>query len=356
MDAMDETVGELASQNEVSPKNVALASPGPLDGLAAGLMLAGLLAILWLGLLSAFLSGFFVYFLIQYGVHWLGKFGVIPRIGRIVLALAIAILLIGGLTIGIVALVSFLSSDQDNLGKLMQRMVEVVGSVKTYLPPWLSDRLPSTLADWQKALSGAMRGNAAHLTLLGRGAGALVIHILFGMIIGAFVAISPPASPNGPLAQGLEERIARLGQAFRGVVFSQIKISAVNTCLTAIFLGAVLPLAGRPLPFTKTMIAVTFVVGLLPIIGNLISNTIIVLVALGVTVFDAAMALAFLIGIHKLEYVLNAQIIGTEIRAHAWEILLAMLVLEAAFGLKGLIAAPIFYAYLKDDLKARRWV
>ncbi len=51
---------------------------------------------------------------------------------------------------------------------------------------------------------------------------------------------------------------------------------------------------------------------------------------------------------------LNAQIIGTEIRAHAWEILLAMLALEAAFGLKGLIAAPIFYAYLKEDLKLRR--
>jgi predicted PurR-regulated permease PerM len=118
----------------------------------------------------------------------------------------------------------------------------------------------------------------------------------------------------------------------------------------------VLPLAGRPLPFAKTMIAVTFVVGLLPIIGNLISNTIIVLVALGVSVFDAAMALAFLVGIHKLEYVLNAQIIGTEIRAHAWEILLAMLVLEAAFGLRGLIAAPIFYAYLKEDLKTRGWV
>ncbi len=117
-----------------------------------------------------------------------------------------------------------------------------------------------------------MRGNAAHLTVLGRGAGALIVHILFGMIIGAFVAISPPAPPGGPLAAGLVERITQLGHAFRGVVFSQIKISAVNTILTAIFLGVVLPLAGRPLPFAKTMIAVTFVVGLLPIIGNLISE------------------------------------------------------------------------------------
>jgi predicted PurR-regulated permease PerM len=353
---MDTTPGDISPQNELSTRNVATASPGRLDLLAAALMLVGLLAILWLGILSAFLSGFLVYFLIQFGVGQLGKLGVQRRVGRIVLALVIAVLVIGGLTAAIIGLVSYLSSGQDNLATLMQRMVEVVDSVKVYLPPWLQQHLPATIGDWQKAFSGAMRGNAAHLTVLGRGAGAFVVHIIFGMIIGAFVAISPPAPPAGPLAAGLMGRITELGHAFRGVVFSQFKISAVNTVLTAIFLGVVLPLAGRPLPFAKTMIAVTFVVGLLPIIGNLISNTIIVLVALGVSVFDAAMALAFLVGIHKLEYVLNAQIIGTEIRAHAWEILLAMLVLEAAFGLRGLIAAPIFYAYLKEDLKTCGWV
>ena len=57
--------------------------------------------------------------------------------------------------------------------------------------------------------------------------------------------------------------------------------------------------------------------------------------------------------IHKLEYFMNARIVGTEIRARAWELLLAMLVMEAAFGIPGLIAAPIYYAYLKDELAGR---
>ena len=30
-----------------------------------------------------------------------------------------------------------------------------------------------------------------------------------------------------------------------------------------------------------------------------------------------------------------------------------MLVMEAAFGIRGLIAAPIFYAYLKEELTSR---
>jgi predicted PurR-regulated permease PerM len=345
-----------AMPEEVSSKNVAVPSPGGADLVSQVLVLFGLLLILWLGLLSAFLAGFFIYFLIEFGVGRLAKMGILPRVSRIILALAIAVLFIGALTIGIVALVSFLSSGQDNLSTLLQRMAEVVDGAKVYLPDWMQNSVPESLDQWRKALGGALRGNTAHLTLLGRGAGALLIHILFGMIIGALVALSPPALAKAPLARGLEERIARLGKAFRRVVFSQIKISALNTIFTAIFLGVVLPLIGRPLPFMKTMIVVTFVVGLLPIIGNLISNTVIVLIALGVSAFDAVLALAFLIGIHKLEYFFNAQIIGTEIRAHAWEILLAMLALEAAFGLKGLIAAPIFYAYLKDDLKARGWV
>src|SRR6185437_15953968 len=101
-------------------------------------------------------------------------------------------------------------------------------------------------------------------------------------------------------------------------------------------------------PFLKTMIAVTFIVGLLPVIGNLISNTVIVLVSFSVSLSVAVASLVFLVLIHKLEYFVNARIIGARIRARAWELLAAMLVMEAAFGVAGLIAAPVYYAYLKD--------
>ena len=38
------------------------------------------------------------------------------------------------------------------------------------------------------------------------------------------------------------------------------------------------------------------------------------------------------------------------------ELLLAMLVMEAAFGLPGLVAAPVFYAYVKRELVDQRWI
>ena len=65
----------------------------------------------------------------------------------------------------------------------------------------------------------------------------------------------------------------------------------------------------------------------------------------------ALASLAFLIVIHKLEYFLNARIVGTQIQSRTWELLSAMLVMEAAFGIGGVVAAPIYYAFVKDELK-----
>jgi predicted PurR-regulated permease PerM len=83
---------------------------------------------------------------------------------------------------------------------------------------------------------------------------------------------------------------------------------------------------------------------------------VIVIVSLSVSPFVAIASLVYLVAIHKLEYFLNARMVGTQIEARAWELLLAMLVMEASFGIAGLIAAPIYYAYLKDELAAKGWI
>ena len=136
----------------------------------------------------------------------------------------------------------------------------------------------------------------------------------------------------------------------------KLRISAVNTILTGLYLFVALPLVGVHLPLAKTVLVIAFLVGLLPVVGNLVSNTIIVILSLSVSLSVAIASLAFLVVIHKLEYFLNAHMIGTQVHAHAWELLLAMLVMETAFGISGLIAAPIYYAYLKGELVSRSLV
>jgi len=39
------------------------------------------------------------------------------------------------------------------------------------------------------------------------------------------------------------------------------------------------------------------------------------------------------------------------VQATAWELLSAMLLMEAVFGVAGLVAAPVVYAWLKKEVK-----
>jgi predicted PurR-regulated permease PerM len=173
------------------------------------------------------------------------------------------------------------------------------------------------------------------------------------MVMGALVSLERAKTRQRPLSAALAASARRLGHAFKRVVFAQFSISSINTLVTTLYLGLILPAYGIELPFVKTMIVITFVAGLLPIVGNLISNSVVFIVSLSHSLGTAFASLAYLMVMHKLEYFLNARIIGGRIRAQAWEILIAMVFMEAAFGIAGLIAAPIYYAYLKDELNAR---
>jgi predicted PurR-regulated permease PerM len=121
--------------------------------------------------------------------------------------------------------------------------------------------------------------------------------------------------------------------------------------LTAVYLLVALPLFGIKLPMATILVLFTFFVGMLPVVGNLISNTVIVVISLGVSLGVGVASLFFLVLIHKAEYFMNARIVGHEVQATAWELLSAMLLMEAAFGVVGLVAAPVVYAWLKAEIK-----
>jgi len=110
------------------------------------------------------------------------------------------------------------------------------------------------------------------------------------------------------------------------------------------------------LPLAVTLVVFTFVASLIPVIGNLVSNTVIVVVSLTHGLGIAMLSLGFLVAIHKLEYLLNAHIVGGSIGTKAFELLAMMLLFEAIFGLPGLVMAPIVYAYAKAELRAAGWL
>jgi predicted PurR-regulated permease PerM len=316
-----------------------------------------LLLVLPLHLLAALFSGLLVYELAHFLVGLIHRRLMSRATARLLAVLLIAVIIISLVALGVGSLVAFFRGGTESVPALLQKMAEVLESSKAMLPDWVQSYLPADANELRATIVSWLREHAGLLQLFGAQAGRVAAHLLFGMIIGGLLSlVEPDSSYRRPLARSLIERASRLRGSFRRIVLAQGRISAVNTFFTWIYLGVAMPLFGVELPFVKTMVAVTFVAGLLPIIGNLISNTVIVIVSLSVSPYVAVVSLAYLVAIHKLEYFLNAHIIGTQIRAAAWELLLAMLVGEAAFGIAGVVAAPLYYAYVKDELAAKRLV
>lgn len=326
------------------------------DLISWGFAAFALLMILQLKLLAALLAGLLVHELVfvlasLFGLRALGN-----ERAKIVAVLMISLFVIGIFSLIVVAIVSFLRHGDESLPVLFNKLAEILDASRTQLPQWLVDYIPTDTEELRKTATNWLRTHADVLPSAGRDLVVMLAHTLIGMVIGGLLAIRTAASAQAlrPVARALFTSAARLASAFRRVVFAQVWISGINTTFTAIYLAMVLPLLGIQLPLVKTLIALTFIAGLIPILGNLLSNTAIVLVSLSVSLPMALSSLVFLMAVHKLEYFLNARIVGSQIRAQAWELLLAMLLMEASFGLPGLVAAPIYYAYFKDELSEKQ--
>ncbi|KRB79213.1 AI-2E family transporter [Noviherbaspirillum sp. Root189] len=323
-----------------------------LTTIASYLLAAGaLFIVLHKGLLAALFSGLLVYSL----VHVMA-----PPLSRNISdhrARMIAVILLGGLIVLVLSLaiwggVSFFLSDAGNLGVLMKKLADIIETSRDQMPAWLRQYIPTSADAIREMITTWLRAHASEAQFIGQQAGRTIAHLLIGMAIGAMAALYDTTTPPNykPLASALHARVVNLHSAFRQIVFAQVRIAGLNALFTAAYLVIVLPLAGIRLPLTKSMIAITFFAGLLPVVGNLISNSVIVIVSLSHSLSIAIASLVFLIVIHKLEYFLNARIIGAHINAKAWELLAAMLTMETIFGLPGVVAAPVFYAYVKKEL------
>ncbi len=311
-----------------------------------------LFLVLKLHCLSALLGGLLVYELVSLLAPLVEK-RLTSKGARLAALGALSILTITILIVLIFAVLTFFKSDAGNISRVMDKADRMLLKARTDLPSWIVENVPGDVDALKSMASQWIDDHLKEIQQFGKEITHFFVRSLVGMVIGALVSLHENSSHTGhrrPLAAALVSRISRFARSFRHVIFAQIKISAINTLFTAIFILVILPLFGVHLPLAKTLVAVTFVAGLLPVLGNLASNTLIFIAGLSISAYVAIAALIFLIVIHKLEYFLNARIVGTRIRAEAWELLIAMLVMEVAFGIAGLIAAPIYYAYVKQEL------
>jgi len=323
---------------------------------AASYLLAALLIpiVLHFKLLPAVIAGLAVHVLTDKLAQHLPKHWTrVAREVALAVLVAIVMLLVLGAGFGVW---SFLSGH--GLAALLTVAAGTLERLRQVLPADFAEAIPSTVEDLRLQAATVLRAYGTEISVAGLEGVKLFAHILLGMVIGGMTSLHHFKGKDqwSPLAGALHLRTVSLTDAFEKIVFAQVTISLLNTILTALFLLVVLPIFGVHLPMRAVLIVLTFLCGLLPVVGNLLSNVVIVLISLGMSPGVGVASLVFLVAIHKLEYFTNAKIVGGRVHATAWELLCSMLLMEAVFGLGGLVAAPVVYAWIKSELKAKEMI
>ena len=188
-----------------------------------------------------------------------------------------------------------------------------------------------------------------------RAAGFQLVLLVAGLVVAASLFLNSPWGAEAGLQTAQDSlyatvmrevagRFRTFFHSFAKVIGAQIVISTINTGLTAVFLTL------NGYPFAAVLIVLTFLCGLIPIIGNLVSNALIVGVGFSVSPRTALFAMVFLVVIHKLEYFLNSKIIGERIKNPVWATLIALIVGDMLIGIPGMILAPVILYYLRLEL------
>src|SRR5436305_4241767 len=189
------------------------------------------------------------------------------------LALATVTLIAALVVVGAVALaVTFLRRHAGNIPAMMTKMAEILQSTRAWLGGYGEDVIPEVMTDAETLKLGVvawLKEHAEGLKLAGSTFSMGLVHMLMGTLLAVLVFfrhVTRRDGDRGALADKLTEKVARFSEAFSRIATAQIKISFVNTALTAIYLLLVLPMFGKHVPFATTIIFVTFICGLIPVL------------------------------------------------------------------------------------------
>ncbi len=261
--------------------------------------------------------------------------------------------LVGVLVITAFVLLIVWSVRLGSTAELRTFLLRIEGSLdilRHALPDWAAVSIPEDLAQLQTQLFALLRSKAAMLSGVGGSVVHSLIEAVFAILVGSLAAVAT-WQPGRLLSDRLF--IARLLLVLERVVIAQLKIAVFNSTMTALYLFLILPAFGYQLPFRGLLVLFTLVTGVLPVLGNLLANTVLALISFAVSPWLAIASLIYLIAIHKTEYFINARTVGARVQVASWEILAAMLTGEAIFGVPGLVTAPLLYPFFKRELL--RW-
>jgi len=243
-----------------------------------------------------------------------------------------------------------------NLPELSNQLhVEIVKTLKAASERWnLSayvdvDELKGSIL---KASTGILQFLATSLTPLYKG----FIQFVFALAINVFFyfeseKVEQAFTRNADslmsfLFKFLQMRLRIFYVYFRRVMGGQVIIALINTLISSVVIFAL------ELRHPFLMIFVVFFCGLFPVVGNLMSNSVLTINAFVSTgMWGTLVCLVMLVGVHKLEYILNSRIIGGIVNLPMAVSLGALIFCEVLLGIPGLILAIPLALFVRHEFE-----
>lgn len=298
------------------------------------------------GLGHALIAGLFAFMMLVQTQDALIGAGASPRVAR---WSSVAIFVVVGLLLAVI-FAAFVNIGMERLPMLLDRLlprIDALGNRFGFdLPLDNVSQLRALILETVKENARSIETASGLLT---RGFFQIVLALVIAILRFVSAASTPIERRSGLDVEVLNEcraRASMFSASFERVMGAQILIAAINTAAAAVFLFAF------RIPFRTMLTLTTFVCGMIPIVGNLLSNSLIVAAALTHSEHLALAALIFLVIVHKGGYFLNGRIVGARTETPTWAILLGVLVGEALLGVTGVILAPTLIHYVREELRA----
>ena len=203
-----------------------------------------------------------------------------------------------------------------------------------------------------QASTGFLRAIVNGLSPLYKG----IIQFIFALVINLFLYLDMekidevfrrrPGSMMSFVYDFIRVRLKVFYFYFKRVMGGQVIIATINTVISSVVILAL------GLPHPLVLIFVVFFCGLFPVVGNLVSNTVLCLSAFVSTgLWGTGVCLILLITVHKLEYFLNSRIIGGLVRLPMTISLASLIFCEVLFGIPGLILAIPLTLFMRHELE-----
>ncbi|MCX6799961.1 MAG: hypothetical protein NT091_02335, partial [Candidatus Falkowbacteria bacterium] len=235
------------------------------------LIAASFFIIVYYNLNSMLIAGIISFFSFKVVIRWKEKLSLFSFAVRIAILLNILILVAYFIRTAGISLVTLLR----DYHAILNKMVSIMSDIESKLPDSLRGGIPDDMGIIKAYAFDFLKNNTTQTINFGKEIFESVVNVILGIVVGGIIAFEHSKNDT-PFKKELFERITLFSQSFKKLLEAQAKISAINALFTSIFLLVAIPLIfNATIPFSVAIIIFTFIFGLIPIIGNLISNAII---------------------------------------------------------------------------------